>query len=132
LVPSFPFSDWRTVFKKFQIPFSVNISNSKKLLENCTHIDFPHLDFGYSIELDLFLPKECLVFEYQGEQHLQRYLLLGVNGKESKDQRKRDACQATGITLIEIPYWWDKTSTSLATTIRQQRKDIILNQTIED
>jgi hypothetical protein len=36
--------------------------------------------------------------------------------------------QELGITLIPIPYWWDKTLPSLAATIHYYRPDIPLSQ----
>lgn len=45
-----------------------------------------------------------------------------------RDKEKRKICEKEGITLIEIPYWWDKKIPSLATTIQQQRPDLIQNQ----
>src|SRR5690242_911942 len=34
--------------------------------------------------------------------------------------------QKAGITLVEVPYWWDKTKESLAATIQQHRTDLLL------
>jgi hypothetical protein len=38
--------------------------------------------------------------------------------RAERDKEKRQVCKDNGITLIEIPYWWDKTLPSLAATIR--------------
>ncbi len=40
------------------------------------------------------------------------------------DQRKQELCRADGITLITIPYWWDKTVESLASKVHKERPDI--------
>jgi hypothetical protein len=37
-----------------------------------------------------------------------------------------DFARQLGITLIQIPFWWDKTKTSLVATIRALRPDLIL------
>ena len=42
-----------------------------------------------------------------------------------QDEEKRKVCKEKNITLIEIPYWWDKQLSSLISTIHQQRKDLI-------
>lgn len=34
-------------------------------------------------------------------------------------------CKEVGITLIEIPYWWDKKLPSLCATIYNSRPDIL-------
>ena len=36
-----------------------------------------------------------------------------------RDQQKRDACEDYGITLLEIPYWWDNTIESLSAFIHK-------------
>jgi hypothetical protein len=38
---------------------------------------------------------------------------------------KYAACAKLGITLIEIPYWWDGSIDSLANTIHKYRPDLI-------
>ena len=35
------------------------------------------------------------------------------------------ACEEKGITLIEIPYWWDFKELSLRATIHMHRPDLI-------
>ncbi len=35
------------------------------------------------------------------------------------------ACRSSGITLIQIPYWWDNRRESLLATILQRKSDII-------
>jgi hypothetical protein len=78
------------------------------------------------MELDIFLPKEQLAFEYQGEQHFRDVYGLGNHSERiQKDKEKEEQCRLKGIILIKIPYWWDKTLSSLATTIQQQRGDVI-------
>jgi hypothetical protein len=78
------------------------------------------------MELDIFLPKERLAFEYQGLQHYQEVYPLGrLQNQKERDEMKRNACQKIDITLIEIPYWWDFTLGSLHATIYKQRPDLL-------
>ena len=48
-----------------------------------------------------------------------------IGNKKKRDKEKKEICKENGITLIEIPYWWDKQLSSLIATIHQQRKDLI-------
>ncbi len=41
------------------------------------------------------------------------------------DNDKKRICEAHGITLIAIPYWWDRKVSSLAATIAHHRPDMI-------
>jgi hypothetical protein len=95
------------------------------LHENIRHEELLHEGSGEAMELDIFLPKECLAFEYQGEQHYWDVYGLGNQWeRKQRDKEKREACIRKGITLIEIPFWWDKSISSLAATIHQYRKDL--------
>lgn len=70
------------------------------------------------IQLDVYLPKEHLAFEYQGEQHYYDIYAMGnLWFQREKDLEKKKACNYLGITLIEIPYWWDFERSSLMATI---------------
>lgn len=81
------------------------------------------------MELDIFLPQEQLAFEYQGEQHYQDLYFMGHGWQQrQRDHEKEKACQENDITLIEIPFWWDKKIPSLVATIHKQRADLIPSQ----
>ena len=41
-----------------------------------------------------------------------------------RDIAKSTFCKEKGITLIEVPYWWDKKYSSLAATVYSQRPDL--------
>jgi hypothetical protein len=104
----------------------------QEIQENYHHPELQHNESGRPMELDIFLPKERLAFEYQGEQHYHDIYLLGSawNQKE-RDEEKRILCREKKITLIEIPYWWDKQSPSLASTIRKERSDLLTTYQID-
>jgi hypothetical protein len=44
-----------------------------------------------------------------------------------RDDRKRNTSKERGISLIEIPFWWDRTESSLIATIHYFRPDIPLS-----
>jgi hypothetical protein len=85
------------------------------------------------MELDIFLPKERLAFEYQGEHHYQDIYSLGSGwNQKERDEEKRKICKEKKITLIEIPYWWDKQISSLAATIYKERNDLLVLYPIDN
>lgn len=45
---------------------------------------------------------------------------------QQRDKFKQTVCHNNGITLIVIPYWWDKSIQSVAATIQAVRPDIHL------
>lgn len=82
------------------------------------------------MQLDIYIPSLKLAFEYHGEQH---YLPVHYYGSASYraelDQEKRLACYKEGITLIEIPFWWDGQSESLSATVHQVLPSLVDNPT---
>lgn len=80
------------------------------------------------MQLDLFLPKENLAFEYQGEGHYHDIYAFGHSWKQKQqDVEKKNRCLELGISLVQIPYWWDLQKSSLAATIRETRKDLLVS-----
>ena len=68
---------------------------------------FPGTQRG--MEIDVFIPELNLGFEYQGEQHFQDIGYFGPKMQyTARDNHKREACESQGITLVEIPYWWNR------------------------
>lgn len=83
-------------------------------------------DNGKVMEFDIYLAKEKMIFEYQGEQHYTDIWALGNRWRQRHhDEEKRKACKEHGITLIEIPYWWDLSKSSLIATIHGKRPELI-------
>src|SRR5690348_14990287 len=78
-----------------------------------------------AIELDIYLQSKQLAFEYQGEQHYFDVYALGSKWYQTqRDQEKKTMCNENGITLIEVPYWWDFDKLSLISTIHDHRPDL--------
>jgi len=75
--------------------------------------------------LDIFIPSLSLAFEFNGAQHYERrYFNDSLEEQQLKDSSKRIACDTAGITLIEVPYWWDLSKDSLLATIHKSRPDL--------
>lgn len=96
------------------------------------HSDFPHPKLRYAdsnlpIQFDIFIPSLSIAFEYQGAQHyIPHYLFTDKIGSLlSRDEEKRKACALAGITLYEVPYWWNLSKDALVGTILKQRPDLI-------
>jgi hypothetical protein len=84
----------------------------------CTEAYFVHSHA--KMEFDVFVPEISLALEYQGQQHFLSDDVI------QRDSEKVNACQQLGITLVTVPYWWDRTKDSLAATIHLARPDLLL------
>lgn len=92
----------------------------------------------------LFYKWKCS--EYQGQQHYGMSFLISPADTPNLEELKAEECRKyvrrerlclvksifvhrcyirLGITLIPIPFWWDRTLPSLAATIHKYRPDII-------
>eukprot|EP01114_Cavostelium_apophysatum_P004981 TRINITY_DN1548_c0_g2_i2.p1 TRINITY_DN1548_c0_g2~~TRINITY_DN1548_c0_g2_i2.p1 ORF type:complete len:367 (+),score=55.49 TRINITY_DN1548_c0_g2_i2:108-1208(+) len=77
------------------------------------------------ITYDIFLPKLSLAFEYQGEQHYHNHLHGKLPDQQrTRDEQKRALSAKNGITLIEVPYWWNRKLGSLRQTILSVRPEL--------
>ncbi len=43
---------------------------------------------------------------------------------QPKDKFKERICQAYGITLLVVPFWWDRSMESVAKTLHNRRPDL--------
>ncbi len=43
---------------------------------------------------------------------------------QERDKKKQTLCKEQGITLIVVPFWWDRTLESVAHTIHLSRPDV--------
>jgi hypothetical protein len=88
------------------------------VLEDYRHPQLVLPSSQHLAELDLYLPELNLAFEYQGEHHYVDTPVMGhLELYKEHDQQKRQLCERVGITLIEVPYWWDKEISSLRESI---------------
>jgi len=96
---------------------------------NYIHPDLSFSSTDRNMELDIYIPSLSLAIEYQGMQHFQPvgYVYSTKDEIQERDKDKKRGCEKFGITLIEVPYWWDNSSNSLASIIRNSRPDLLLN-----
>ena len=76
-------------------------------------------DNNYNLEYDIFIPTYNMAIEYQGEHHYDD-IPSGFNFLElyqSRDQVKRYLTAQNQIILIDIPYWWNHSLSSLHSSI---------------
>jgi hypothetical protein len=48
-----------------------------------------------------------------------------IQATQQRDIEKKEACRVAGITLIQIPYWWNRRKESLAATIHLVRRELL-------
>jgi hypothetical protein len=65
-------------------------------------------DWLGGLELDIFVPRLKLGFEYQGQQHFHPISAWGGKSAfialQERDERKRNICKMAGVILVEIDY----------------------------
>lgn len=82
------------------------------------------------MELDIFIPSLKLGFEYHGAQHYQlseRFSDVSMEERRRKDDEKKLACKKAGITLIEVPYYWNGTREALIEMIRNENPELVVH-----
>jgi hypothetical protein len=96
-------------------------------------LDYIHNDLKFSgtqrnMELDIFIPSLSLALEYQGRQHYKDIgmKILSVQHQLRRDMEKKAICKQKGITLVQVPYWWDGKDSTIAATIHQYPIKIIV------
>jgi len=83
---------------------------------------------GSPIVFDVYVPGLCLAFEYNGYQHYYNHFMFGdVKSHKERDKARQIVCEALGITVIEIPYWWSgQDKESIIAALHKIRPDILL------
>jgi hypothetical protein len=65
----------------------------------------------------IFVPELSLALEYQGESHYKDNIFGSSERRSHCDLEKKEMCAKYGITLVEIPHWWDSKIESLQATL---------------
>jgi hypothetical protein len=95
--------------------------------QNFRHPELKPSDGSRNFELDIFFPKLKLAFEYQGEHHYSRLngFVTNLERRQERDVEKKQKCHEMGITLVMIPYWWDKQISTLKATIHNKKTGLV-------
>jgi len=77
------------------------------------------------MRFDIFLPHLNLAIEYQGQQHYEDQNVFGDSElRRRQDEKKAELCKKKGVSLVQVPYWWDKRTESLVVTLLEKRPDL--------
>ena len=110
-------STTKTTIQRLLFGLAQQIFHSFLLYENYRH---PHTS-GLSenlMEFDIFIPSLNLGIEYQGEHHYQDIPYFNnFELYQTRDKIKENFCLENSISLVPIPFWWDKSLPSLVATL---------------
>eukprot|EP01125_Pyxidicula_operculata_P022520 TRINITY_DN924_c0_g1_i3.p1 TRINITY_DN924_c0_g1~~TRINITY_DN924_c0_g1_i3.p1 ORF type:complete len:367 (-),score=32.65 TRINITY_DN924_c0_g1_i3:25-1125(-) len=115
-----------------------NKKAAQRWLKLCLEEIFPTVDIledyrlsneNVSVEVDIWLPKLNLAFEYQGEHHYVNIPSISATTEnyKKKDDFKKSFCASINVTLIEIPYWWDGEMSSVLPYIKSTRPELLVS-----
>ena len=81
---------------------------------------------GIPMEFDSFIPSLNLGFEYNGEQHYDDIpsSFSPIEVYKARDVEKTNIAAEMGVTLIEIPFWWDRKVDSLSLILNTFTKNM--------
>jgi len=77
------------------------------------------------IKLDIVIPDLSIAIEYHAIHHFEKTEIFGdILKQQQRDSNKQQICNNFGLSIVVIPYWWEKTEADLMQRIRQVRPDI--------
>ena len=93
----------------------------EELVEDYFHSEISR-NTGFAVQFDIYLTGRKIAFEYHGQQHYEDIpqAFSSLEMYKNRDKEKEILCQAYGIKLIVIPYWWDNNENTLQQTINKK------------
>ena len=71
------------------------------------------------LQLDLYVKDNKIALEVQGIHHFFDVMQYGEHeARTQKDEAKAAVCGMKQIVLVEVPYWWDRRTSSLQRTLQ--------------
>eukprot|EP01114_Cavostelium_apophysatum_P009868 TRINITY_DN23180_c0_g1_i1.p1 TRINITY_DN23180_c0_g1~~TRINITY_DN23180_c0_g1_i1.p1 ORF type:complete len:370 (+),score=65.36 TRINITY_DN23180_c0_g1_i1:1430-2539(+) len=131
--PEFPWDESRATKGKRNVTFKAqrHLFNQLKVMFPSEELfmDFILATKEGNYELDIAIPSLKIAFEYQGVQHYTQSSTMfdPVAPRIARDKVKERLCEEAGITLVQIPFWWDSNIKSLQATIYSKRPDLVSN-----
>ena len=112
-------------FSRKKLAQRVLFINTQKIYPTLLIIEdyfHPKLICDNNLQLDIFIPALQLALEYQGEQHYDDLpAAFGGNTIDlsiERDELKENLARENSINIIYIPYWWDKSLSSLKSSLQ--------------
>ena len=103
----FTIPNYTTEIPLTKIPSHIFLFQYTEILEDYLHPNLIHPITRRRLQLDIFVPRLQLAFEYQGQQHYHDMQFFGsVVQRQEIDIEKRSLCSNKGISLIDVPYWY--------------------------
>jgi len=96
--------------------------------KNFSHKQFEYSDTKRPFNISVYVPSLKLGFDYFEDPNTSCQYAVGANYSVNLFNRsKKNVCDKLGITLIEVPSWWDRKSESILVAIKRCRPDIFKN-----
>jgi len=101
-----------------------------EVFEEYTHPSKEFSPSGSPLIFDVYVPGLKLAFEYQAYHHYYDHIMFGEDDSPKvEDEERRKASKSLGITLIELPYWWQRDKETLLSLLQKERPDVNLDTT---
>lgn len=93
---------------------------STDVIEEHVSQTLSHSNSAHEIQLDLYIPSLDLAFEYQGLQHYFDVHVFGeTENQQHRDVEKAVLCASNCLRVVEVPFWWNESETSVELTIQR-------------
>ena len=116
---------YRRASQKWLATMLAGILPLDTMLTDYSHIDLLRGSGEKEFQLDIYFPELRLAFEYQGAQHYEQLRVYGDSRKRMEsDVDKAVLCKRHGITLIAVPFWWNRKRPALLAALLAERPDL--------